>query len=184
MEIVENSFFDSETRYEQLLQAKQRAQVILDHSSDVNSESALNSKTGTVGCVCMLDGNIAAATSTGGMTNKLPGRIGDSPIIGAGTYADNTTCAVSCTGVGEEFMRHVAAYDISARMRYGKVSLAEAAKGTVFEKLPDNTGGIIAVDKAGNYSFEFNSPGMFRGMCASDGSGVVGIWKEDIHFDL
>ena len=135
LELVENSYFDCEKRLKQFETARARDAIALDHNVSDNGnvqnqlrEQGSKDKTGTVGCVCMLDGNIAAATSTGGMTNKLSGRIGDSPIIGAGTYADNETCAVSCTGIGEEFMRYVAAYDISARMRYGKVSHGIASR--------------------------------------------------------
>jgi beta-aspartyl-peptidase (threonine type) len=144
----------------------------------------INDKTGTVGCVCMLNGHVAAATSTGGMTNKACGRIGDSPIIGAGTFADDRTCAVSCTGVGEIFQRFVAAYDISARMEYKKDNLVEAVRGTVYKRLPHDTGGVIAVDHYGNHAMEFNTTGMFRGMVNSLGHACVGIWAEEDYFDL
>lgn len=126
----------------------------------------------------MLRGNLAAATSTGGMTNKLAGRIGDTPIIGAGTYANNSTCAVSATGTGEEFMRHVASYDVSARMEYGHSTLHDAVRGTVHDRLPKDSGGIIAVDALGNCEMQFNCAGMFRGICNSSGKGSIGIWED------
>lgn len=128
----------------------------------------------------MYRGSVAAATSTGGMTNKMSGRVGDSPIIGAGTYASSDTCAISATGWGEEFMRRCAAYDISARMKYANQSLADACHAAVFGYLPHGSGGIIAVDRNGNYNMDHNSPGMFRGVMRDDGSNVgsIGIWKE------
>ena len=125
-----------------------------------------NEKHGTVGCVALdINGNLAAGTSTGGMTNKKWGRIGDSPIIGAGTYANNKTCAVSCTGWGEFYIRGVVAHDISAMMEYGGLSLKEAAQKVVHEKLTQlgGTGGIIAIDQKGNIVMEFNTKGMYRG---------------------
>ena len=113
----------------------------------------------------MRNGNLAAATSTGGMTNKQPGRVGDSPLIGAGTYADNRTAAVSCTGTGEMFIRAVAAYDVCARMAYGGLSLEAAAEQVVMHALPAiaGRGGLIAVDAHGNLSMPFNTEGMYRG---------------------
>ena len=125
-----------------------------------------NEKHGTVGCVALdINGNLAAGTSTGGMTNKKWGRIGDSPIIGAGTYANNKTCAVSCTGWGEFYIRGVVAHDISAMMEYGGLSLKKAAQKVVHEKLTQlgGTGGIIAIDQKGNIVMEFNTKGMYRG---------------------
>ena len=125
-----------------------------------------NEKHGTVGCVALdINGNLAAGTSTGGMTNKKWGRIGDSPIIGAGTYANNKTCAVSCTGWGEFYIRGVVAHDISAMMEYGGLSLKKAAQKVVNEKLTQlgGTGGIIAIDQKGNIVMEFNTKGMYRG---------------------
>ncbi len=133
---------------------------------------------GTVGCV-VLDqhGNLAAATSTGGLMGKRWGRVGDSPIIGAGNYADNATCAVSGTGVGEEFIRHGIAFDIAARMRYGKRDLAIAAAETV-ELLPEDAGGLIAVDAKGNMAMEFNTPGMSRAFANSSGKRGVALGRE------
>jgi beta-aspartyl-peptidase (threonine type) len=114
----------------------------------------------------------------------MAGRIGDTPIIGAGTYANDRTCAVSATGKGEEFMRYVAAYDVSARMEIGGMSLNDAVKDTVFNKLPTGSGGIIAVNSHGDYSMEFNSKGMFRGVCDSSGQCEVGIWEDLLPFQV
>jgi beta-aspartyl-peptidase (threonine type) len=143
-----------------------------------------DSTTGTVGAVCMYMGHIAAATSTGGLTNKRAGRIGDTPIVGAGNYANDATCAVSATGKGEDFLRHVAAYDVSSRIAYGEMSLHDAVHSVVFEKLPPECGGMIAINAEGEYVMEFSSLGMFRGVCDSSGKGVVGIWEELIPVNL
>ena len=134
---------------------------------------------GTVGAVALDQyGNLAAATSTGGMMNKMHGRVGDSPIIGAGTYANNKTCAVSCTGHGEYFLRNVVSYDISALMEYRGFSLEEASRFIILEKLKDQgaTGGLIAVDKDGNFSMVFNTNLMFRGYWRSGGKKDVLIY--------
>ncbi len=162
LERVDNSYFNTERRREQLHRAQERA-------------SAGNS--GTVG-VAALDrhGNLAAGTSTGGMTNKMPGRIGDSPLIGAGTYADNNSCAVSATGHGEKFIRNAVAYQICAIMEYTGVSLQEAAEQVIFGKLDEGDGGIIAVDRYGRIAMVFSSPGMFRGAADSEGRFEVAIW--------
>ena len=136
---------------------------------------------GTVGAVAVdAAGNVAAATSTGGMTNKRWGRIGDSPIIGAGTYANNASCAVSATGHGEFFIRSVVAYDICALVEYRGLSLADAAREVVHGKLVQRggEGGIIAVDPQGNLALEFNSPGMFRGLRDSSGRRKVAIYED------
>jgi len=138
-------------------------------------------KMGTVGCVALdKNGNLAAGTSTGGLTNKKFGRIGDSPIIGAGTYANNQTCAVSCTGTGEFYIRGVVAYDMSALMEYKNYSVDEAAKEIIHKKQPElgGTGGIIAMDKNGNVSMEFNTPGMFRAKMDDKGNLEVKIFKD------
>jgi beta-aspartyl-peptidase (threonine type) len=143
-------------------------------------KKASSGKHGTVGAVALdMHGNLAAATSTGGMTNKMTGRAGDTPIIGAGTYANNATCAVSATGHGEYFIRNVVAYDISALMQYKSMSLEEASNHVIMEKLVEQgaKGGIIAVDKEGNFSMPFNTPGMFRGYVISDGSRKVAIYE-------
>jgi beta-aspartyl-peptidase (threonine type) len=138
------------------------------------------SKHGTVGAVALdMQGNLAAATSTGGMTNKMTGRVGDTPIIGAGTYANNNTCAVSGTGHGEYFIRNVVAYDISALMLYKGMSLEGAANKVIMEKLADQNAdaGIIAVDSKGNFVMTFNTPGMFRGYITSEGTSKIAIYK-------
>jgi beta-aspartyl-peptidase (threonine type) len=136
-------------------------------------------KKGTVGAVALDSrGNLAAATSTGGMTGKMPGRIGDSPVIGAGTFASNRTCAVSATGHGEFFIRNVVAYDLSAIMEYGKVPLQEAADQIIFEKLKRQgaSGGLIAIDREGNIAMPYNTNAMFRGFIRSDGSQETAIY--------
>jgi beta-aspartyl-peptidase (threonine type) len=146
----------------------------LDHSDDQD-------KIGTVGAVAVdTHGNLAAATSTGGMTNKRQGRIGDTPIIGAGTYADNHTCAVSATGVGEFIMRGVVAYDIAALMEYKGMSLVDAANLVVMEKLKSlgGSGGIVAIDRQGHIAMPFNSEGMYRGYMLADGTIETAIFKE------
>ena len=135
---------------------------------------------GTVGAVaCDSDGNIAAATSTGGMTNKQYGRVGDSPIIGSGTYANNKTCAISCTGYGEIFIRTVTAYDVSCLMEYKNMSLDEAMNYVVNEKLVSlgGEGGMIGVDAQGNYAMIFNSTGMYRAVKTSDDFQHVAIYN-------
>jgi L-asparaginase / beta-aspartyl-peptidase len=138
-------------------------------------------KFGTVGCVALdKNGNLAAGTSTGGMTNKLSGRIGDSPIIGAGNYANKKTCAISATGHGEFLIRYSVAHDISALMEYKNLSLEEAARQVVQEKLKNAGGdcGIIGIDHEGNITMEFNTTGMFRGVITSDGKREVLIFGE------
>lgn len=164
LEQVEPSYFYTDRRYKQLTEA-------------VNNE-----KNGTVGC-CALDknGNLAAATSTGGMTNKKYNRIGDAPIIGAGTYANNSTCAVSATGHGEYFIRWTVAHDISALMEYRDLSLEEAARLVINDKLvkAGGSGGVIAVDNMGNVSMPFNSEGMFRGYSDSEGNSGIFIYKDE-----
>jgi len=137
-------------------------------------------KMGTVGCVALdKHGNLAAATSTGGMTNKRYGRVGDVPIIGAGTYANNSTCAVSATGHGEYFIRYTVAHDISALMEYKGLSLAQAADEVIHKKLEevDGRGGIISVDQWGNVHLSFNTSGMFRAFATSGGDRGVNIFK-------
>lgn len=134
---------------------------------------------GTVGCVVLdSSGNLAAATSTGGTLAKRWGRVGDSPIVGAGTIADNRSCAISCTGIGEHFIRNAIAHDVSSRMLYGKQSLASAAQASVQEVLPVDSGGLIGVDSDGNIVLEFNTPGMSRGAADSSGRFEVKLGKE------
>jgi beta-aspartyl-peptidase (threonine type) len=135
---------------------------------------------GTVGCVALDQaGNLAAGTSTGGLTNKHVGRVGDSPIIGAGTYADNNTCAVSCTGVGELFIRHAIAHDISARMEYTGQSLDAAVGYSIDERLEPGTGGIIAIDRQGKASLRYNTRAMPRGLIDSSGRFEVAVLGSD-----
>jgi L-asparaginase / beta-aspartyl-peptidase len=170
-----DEYFFSSFRYEQWKQVQDSATVALDHNIAVK-----NKKFGTVGAAaCDGYGNIAAATSTGGMTNKQWGRVGDSSIIGAGTYANNKTCAISCTGHGEMFIRAVAAYDVSCLMEYKGLSLEEAMKIVVHDKLMkiDGEGGMIGVDAKGNTSLVFNSAGMYRGVIDSKGKKEVAIYK-------
>ncbi len=176
-----NDYFFSPFRYDQWLQMKDSNDYALDHSPKQIDELKAGKKFGTVGAVaCDVNGNIAAATSTGGMTNKNYGRIGDSPLIGIGTYANNKTCAISCTGHGEPFIKAVAAYDVSCLMEYKGMSLIQAMNEVVNNKLPKlaGEGGMIGVDAAGNLALLFNSEGMYRGAKSSDGTGFVGIYKE------
>lgn len=175
IKIEPDEYFFSQFRYEQWKQSQQTGEVMLDHTS-LNSEK----KFGTVGAVaCDAHGNIAAGTSTGGMTNKQFGRVGDSPIIGAGTYANNNTCAISCTGHGEPFIRAVTAYDVSCLVEYKGLSLEEAMNIVVHDKLLklDGEGGMIGVDAKGNAAMVFNSEGMYRGIKSSDGKREVLIYK-------
>jgi beta-aspartyl-peptidase (threonine type) len=172
LEMVSPDYFSTEHRREQLRRALATDKAVLDHdgaSLVFRSGAPLDEqrKFGTVGAVAVdAQGNVAAATSTGGMTNKRPGRVGDSPLIGAGTYADNRTAAISCTGTGEMFIRTVAAYDICARMAYAGASLEQAAQAVVMEVLPaiGGRGGLVAVDRHGNVSMPFNTEGMYRGV--------------------
>ena len=166
-----DEYFHDEYRYSQLLAARAQDRVQLDHADE--------KKYGTVGAVALDSaGDLAAATSTGGMTNKRYGRIGDTPIIGAGTYANNRTCAISCTGHGEYFIRAVVAYDISCLMEYRGMTLAEASDLVVNQKLRTmgGEGGLIAVDAAGNIAMPFNSEGMYRGSVSSAQAATVKIF--------
>lgn len=167
-------YFHDEFRYQQWQEIKDSESFQLDHS--VNKDS----KFGTVGAVaCDQYGDLAAATSTGGMTNKRWGRIGDSPMIGAGNYANNKTCAVSCTGSGEFFIRGVVAYDVSCLMEYKGLSLEEAARQVVEERLLGigGDGGLIAVDAQGNVTLPFNTEGMYRAYQTSENSKEILIYK-------
>jgi len=166
-----DDYFFSQFRYDQLKEIIGSEKTILDHSEK---------KFGTVGAVALDgNGNLAAATSTGGMTNKRYGRIGDTPVIGSGTYANNKTCAVSCTGHGEFFLRSVVAYDISCLMEYKGMSLRQACEKVVMEKLVSigGEGGIVAVDSNGNHALVFNSEGMYRGMRDSSGQNLTAIYR-------
>ena len=184
LEIVNPSYFYTETRYQQLQNAKKEEKVQLDHSGDKGSLDehifTEGKKYGTVGAVALdAYGNLAAGTSTGGMTNKRWNRVGDAPIIGAGTYANNQTCAVSATGHGEYFIRSVVSYDISALMEYKGLSVQQAADEVVMKKLVERggEGGVIAVDAKGNVAMPFNSEGMYRGFVKADGKPTVLIYK-------
>jgi len=176
---VESSYFYTDFRYQQLMQIIDTHKSQLDHNVQVPIGED-NKKFGTVGAVALdINGNLAAATSTGGLTNKKFGRVGDSPIIGAGTYANNETCAVSATGQGETFIRFVVAYDISCLMAYKGLSLSEACK-TVISKIDiadPECGGVIALDAKGNFCFEFNTPGMYRGWMGQNGLPETMIYR-------
>ena len=159
VEIVDPSYFFVYERYESL-------------------ERMIDKTRGTVGCVAIDQfGNISAATSTGGRTGKMPGRVGDTPIINAGTYANNKTCGVSATGIGELFIKNAACYQVSVLMEYEGYTLKQATEEVIFDILPDDSGGIISVDKNYNYECTFNTPSMLRGVASSDGVFEVKIWK-------
>ncbi|MEP6682373.1 MAG: isoaspartyl peptidase/L-asparaginase [Parafilimonas sp.] len=182
--VVEPSYFFTTQRWSDLLDAKKE-----DSLKALNKDSTTgllkqpdnhDYKYGTVGAVALdMHGNLAAATSTGGMTDKRYGRIGDSPIIGAGTYADNNTCAISCTGWGEYFMRLVMAKTVSDRMEFAHESLKDAADEMIMKKLPaaGGDGGLIAVDKDGNFTMSFDTDGMYRGYVKSNGETAIEIYK-------
>jgi len=173
VELEDDQYFFDEFRYQQWKETVGTDVFQLDHSDK-------EKKFGTVGAVARdVQGHLAAATSTGGMTNKKWQRIGDSPIIGAGTYANDASCAVSCTGHGESFIRAVAAHDVHALMLYKGLSLAEAVRVVVHEKLPplDGDGGLIAVDHQGNLVLDFNCSGMYRGHVGGDGVFHTAIFR-------
>ncbi len=183
LQIVEPSYFYTENRFKALKRIKDSEKVDLN----INNNQAFydpeikDSKFGTVGCAALdKDGNLAAGTSTGGMTNKRWGRVGDAPIIGAGTYANNATCAVSGTGWGEFFIRAMVAHDISALMEYKGLSLQEAATEVIQKKVPalGGDGGIVAVDKNGNVAMEFNTAGMYRATMNDKGELEIKIYKD------
>lgn len=171
--LEDDQYFFDQFRYDQWQQVKGSETYQLDHSSGER-------KFGTVGAVALdQHGNLAASTSTGGMTNKRFQRIGDSPLIGAGTYANNASCAVSCTGHGESFIRAVAAHDVHCLMLYKGLSLQEAVRTVVHDKLPplDGDGGLIALDGSGNIVLDFNCSGMYRGQVGEDGVFHTAIWR-------
>lgn len=175
LDMVEPAYFSTDARREQLHRVQGSGRVVLDHegAAIVASQTPIDEdrKFGTVGAVALdLHGHLAAATSTGGMTNKRVGRIGDSPLIGAGTYADDRTAAVSCTGSGEMFIRVAAAYDVCARMAYGGVTLNTATHAVVHKSLKaiGGSGGLIAIDRHGNLSLAFNTEGMYRAHARGD----------------
>lgn len=175
-----DEYFFSQFRYDQWKMIRDSDNYSLDHTHQNIEELMRDKKFGTVGAVaCDMNGNIAAATSTGGMTNKKYGRIGDSPIIGAGTYANNKTCAISCTGHGEMFIRSVAAFDVSCLMEYKKMPLGEAMDFVVNNKLIhlNGEGGMIGVDAKGNFAMVMNSAGMYRAAKSSTGEELIAIYK-------
>jgi len=177
LEFVGEEYFITQERLDQLKRIQEREK----NDSSGRSELIRQSKWGTVGAVALdQHGNLAAATSTGGMTNKKYGRVGDSPVIGAGIYANNRTCAVSCTGHGEYFIKNAVAYDVSARMLYKGSTLKEAAGEVINEVLLKikADGGLIAIDKDGNFTMPFNTPGMFRGYMDENGNYEIELYRE------
>lgn len=185
IEIVDPSYFYTQHRWDQLQKAIAKEHVVRDH--DMDSATLLpngDEKHGTVGAVA-LDryGNLAAGTSTGGLTNKRYGRVGDSPIIGAGTYADNHSVAVSATGSGEMFIRAAAAFNTAAQVRLQHISLTEAADNTLAEVAAlGGDGGLIVLDAQGRFAMRFNTSGMFRGSIGDDGIARTGIFPDDPDF--
>lgn len=191
IEIVDTSYFKSDVRMRQLKRVKDREKTVLDHDGDqgnnntsedeFNIDSIEDEKFGTVGAVALdKENNLAAGTSTGGMTNKRYNRVGDSPIIGAGTYADNSCCGVSCTGHGEFFIRNVVAYDVCALMNYKNMTVAQAGKTVVMKQTElGGSGGIIALDREGNVAMPFNTAGMYRGYITENGTIHIAIYGND-----
>lgn len=191
IEMVDPSYFSTDARREQLLRVQRDNPdaAVLDHDGQAmvaRGQPApadpldADKKFGTVGAVAVdAQGNVAAATSTGGITNKQVGRVGDAPLIGAGTYASNRTCAVSTTGTGEMFIRMVVAYDVAAQMEYAGASLEDAANRVIHEKLPtiEGKGGLIAVDAKGNVTLPFNTEGMYRGYARVGEQPVTAIYR-------
>ena len=181
MELVDDDYFYTERRWKQLeeLKAREARRAGMTELSEGNAED--DKKHGTVGAVALDQaGNLAAATSTGGMTGCRFGRIGDTPMIGAGTYANNDTCAVSATGHGEYIIRAMVAYDIATLMEYRGMSVQEAADTVINEKMAKmgGTGGVIAIDREGNFAMPFNTGGMYRGYVRPDGAPVCAIYRE------
>lgn len=178
IELKDSEYFFDEYRFRQWQKAKEKHKVILDH------DDSGDEKYGTVGAVALdRRGNLAAATSTGGMVNKRYGRIGDSPIPGAGTYANNESCAVSCTGQGEFFIRMAVAHEVSSLIKYGKMSLEEAVRKVIKNDLKKmgGRGGLIAIDKMGNISLTFNTPGMYRASKKEGEEVFIGIYRNSDH---
>jgi beta-aspartyl-peptidase (threonine type) len=184
IEWIDTAYFFTQHRWEQLQEAIEDDKTELDHSEKTKASTAnkpREEKFGTVGCVALdIHGNIAAGTSTGGLTNKRYGRIGDSPLIGSGTYADNATCAVSCTGKGEDFIRLNVAHDIASMIRYAHVDLKAACDSVVLKKLKDikGRGGCIAIDRNGNIAMPFTTTGMFRGSIDMNGVKKIALYEE------
>lgn len=186
LEIVDPSYFYTQHRWDQLQRALAKESILRDHDADADPGIPLldaDKKRGTVGAVA-LDryGNLAAGTSTGGLTNKRYGRVGDSSIIGAGTYADNRSVAVSATGTGEMFIRTTAAFNTAAQVRLQQIPIAEAADNTLAEIAAiGGDGGLIVLDTSGNYAMRFNTSGMYRGTIGNDGIAQTGVFPESIH---
>lgn len=183
VELVDPSYFFTQNRFDALQRSLAREkQDSISKASAFYDPFIKDEKYGTVGCVALdKNGNLAAGTSTGGMNNKRYNRIGDSPIIGSGTYANNATCGVSSTGWGEYFIRGQVAYDISAQMEYAGKSLKDASKNVIQDKLTQlgGTGGIVALDHYGNPSMEFNTEGMYRAYMNDQGELILGIYGEN-----
>lgn len=187
LDLEDNSYFILQRRLDRLRQVKESEKQELDHHDGDDGEKGSllrdweDEKYGTVGAVALdQHGNLAAATSTGGMTNKRYDRIGDSPIIGAGTYANNRTCAVSCTGHGEYFIRLAVAHEVSALMQHRKWDLEKSASYVIHNEVErlEGEGGLIAIDRRGNVSMPFNTPGMFRAFRLSNGAESVAMFGE------
>ncbi|HEX5133407.1 MAG TPA: isoaspartyl peptidase/L-asparaginase [Candidatus Krumholzibacteria bacterium] len=181
LQFEDSSYFFTQKRWDELQRTQEEERK---HEAEFGSLALPHMHLGTVGAVALdASGNLAAATSTGGLTNKRWGRVGDSPIIGAGTYADNATCAVSCTGRGEVFIQISAAHEVAALMRLKGLSVNEAARQVVHEELVKiggaDTGGLIALDHAGNFAMELNTPGMYRGYVRADGKPHVFIYNDE-----
>lgn len=173
-QIEDEAYFYDDFRHKQWLEIKDTDSFQLDHAKKKDS------KFGTVGAVaCDQDGNIAAATSTGGMTNKKWGRVGDSPMIGAGNYANNKTCAISCTGSGEFFIRGVVAYDVACLMEHKNMSVSDASNEVINKRILEikGDGGLIAIDAQGNIAMPFNTEGMYRASKSSNGTSEISIYK-------
>jgi len=191
IQIVDTSYFKSEMRMRQLKRVKDKEKTVLDHDDDqgdnnysedeFNVDSIEDEKFGTVGAVALdKENNLAAGTSTGGMTNKRYNRVGDSPIIGAGTYADNSFCGVSCTGHGEYFIRNVVAYDVCALMNYKNMTVAQAGEEVIKKQSEiGGSGGLIALDRDGNVTMPFNTAGMYRGYITETGKIYIAIYGDD-----
>ena len=182
LEIVDPSYFWTERRWKSLQNELLKEQKSGEPHTSL-SESQGDHKYGTVGCVALdKEGNLAAGTSTGGTSNKQYGRVGDSPIIGAGTYASNESCAISATGEGEFFIRYTVAYDIAALMKYKGMTVQQAADAVINHKLTaikGAEGGVIALDRSGNFATPFNTEGMYRGWIGADGVAHVEIYKDE-----
>jgi beta-aspartyl-peptidase (threonine type) len=181
LQMEDSAYFYTDQRWEELQRTQEEES---QRQGEFGSLALPHTHLGTVGAVALdANGNLAAGTSTGGLTNKRWGRVGDSPIIGAGTYADNATCAVSCTGRGEIFIRCAAAREVAALMQYQGLSVQDAARRVVQEDLVKlggpGTGGLIALDRAGHIAMELNTPGMYRGYTDADGTPHVLIYGDE-----